>query len=132
MLGNHYYSPNGYWRGYEAVDKLAEATSIDKNTVKEWLEKQALWQIYLPTPKYIPRWHWNVEKVNQIHQSDLLFLTHDTVRRKTYKYALLVVDVASRYADAEPLTSKDSSGLVKAFEKILSDKIVAPPYRDHV
>ena len=42
---------------------------------KEWLKKQALWQIYLPSPRYIPRPHWTVDKPNEIHQADLLFLT---------------------------------------------------------
>jgi hypothetical protein len=125
-LSNNYYSTAGYWKGYDAVDKLSNASGVDKQIARKWLEKQALWQIYLPKPQYIPRWHWNVEKVNQVHQSDLLFLTHDTVGKKTYKYAILVVDVASRYADAEPLTAKESSGLAKAFEKIYSRKLKWP------
>ena len=125
-LSNHYYSTAGYWKGYDAVDKLSNASGVDKQITRKWLEKQALWQIYLPKPQYIPRWHWNVEKVNQVHQSDLLFLTHDKVGKKTYKYAILVVDVASRYADAEPLTAKESSGLAKAFEKIYSRKLKWP------
>lgn len=125
-LTNNYYSPSGYWKGYAAIDKLVDATNLDKQIVKKWLERQALWQMYLPAPNYIPRYHWDVEKVNQIHQSDLLFLTHDRVGRKTYKYALLVVDIASRYVDAEPLTSKDSGGLAKAFEKIYSRKLKWP------
>ena len=86
-LSNHYYSTQGYWKGYEAINKLADVTNINKDIVRKWLERQALWQIYLSAPKYIPRYHWNVEKVNQIHQADLLFLPHDTVKRKTYKYA---------------------------------------------
>ena len=61
-----------------------------------------------------------------IHQADLLFLPHDTVGRKTYKYALVVVDVATRYKDAEPLTSKESSLVAKAFEKIYSRKLNWP------
>ena len=61
-----------------------------------------------------------------IHQVDLLFLPHDTVRRKTYKYALVVVDIATRYKDAEPLTSKESSLVAKAFEKIYSRKLKWP------
>ena len=36
------------------------------------------------------------------------------------KYALVVVDVASRYVDAEPLSSKNSTRVAKAFEKIFS------------
>ena len=57
-----------------------------------------------------------------VHQVDLLFLPHDTLGRgrgrKTYKYALTVVDVASRFKEAEPLTSKESVEVAKAFQKI--------------
>jgi len=97
-----------------------------KNIVKNWLEKQALWQIYLPPPNYIPRYHWNISKPNEIHQADLLFLPHDIVKRKTYKYALVVVDIASRYIDAEPLTSKYSTEVSTAFNKLYSRKLQWP------
>ena len=46
------------------------------------------------------------------------FLPHDKLRRKTYKYALTVVDIASRYKEAEPLTSKDSNEVARAFQAI--------------
>ena len=83
FLNRLYYSTDGYWKGYSAIPKLAKAAKVSEKVAKEWLEKQALWQIYLPAPKYIPRPHWRVNKPNQIHQADLLFLPHDTVRRKT-------------------------------------------------
>ena len=55
-----------------------------------------------------------------MHQADLLFLPHDKLPhgRKVYKYALTVVDVASRYKAAEPLTSKESDEVSKAFQRI--------------
>ena len=125
-LSKIYYSPGGYWKGYSAFSKLADAAGVSENEAKEWLKLQALWQIYLPSPRYIPRPHWTVDKPNEIHQADLLFLPHDTVRRKTFKYALVVIDVASRYKDAEPLTSKESSEVAKSFEKIYSRKLKWP------
>ena len=48
------------------------------------------------------------------------------MRRKTFKYALVVIDVASRYKDAELLTSKESSEVAKSFEKIYSRKLKWP------
>ena len=39
-------------------------------------------------------------------------------RDKRYKYALTVVDVASRYKAAEPLTSKNYDEVSKAFQRI--------------
>ena len=85
---------------------------------KQWLYKQAIWQIYLPAPRYVPRPKFDVATPNSVHQADLLFLPHDKLRRKTYKYALTVVDIASRYKEAEPLTSKDSNEVAKAFQAI--------------
>ena len=55
---------------------------------------------------------------NEVHQADLLFLPHDKVRRKTYKYALTVVDVASRFKAAEPLTTKESKEVANALSRI--------------
>ena len=54
-LSKIYYSPGGYWKGYSAFSKLADAAGVLENEAKEWLKKQALWQIYLPSPRYIPR-----------------------------------------------------------------------------
>ena len=79
-----------------------------------------MWQIYLPAPKYIPRPKFDIRIPNEVHQAGLLFLPHDRLPRcrKTYKYALTVVDVASRYKEAEPLTSKESAEVATAFSKI--------------
>ena len=84
---------------------------MPENVVKQWLFKQALWQIYLPAPRHVPRPKFDVATPNSVHQADLLFLPYDKLSRgrKIYKYALTVVDVASRYKGAEPLTSKDSA-----------------------
>ena len=125
-LSKLHYSTNGYWKGYAAISKLAHTAKVSEDEAKQWLEKQALWQIYLPAPKYIPRPHWRVDKPNKIHQADLLFLPHDTYRKKTYKYALVVVDIASRYKDAEALTTKECSEVAKAFKKIYSRKLKWP------
>ena len=84
---------------------------------KKWLAKQALWQIYLPAPRYIPRPKFDVSSPNAVHQADLLFLPHDKLPkgRKVYKYALTVVDVASRYKAAEPLASKEPEEVSRGF-----------------
>ena len=65
---------------------------------------------------------------NAVHQADLLFLPHDKLPRgkKIFKYALTVVDVASRFKAAEPLTSKDSSEVSRAFQKIYKGPLKWP------
>jgi len=117
-----YYSPQGYWKGIAALKKLAQAAKVSEDATKKWLIKQAIWQIYLPAPKRIPRPKFDVSTPNEVHQADLLFLPHDTLGRgrgrKTYKSALTVVDIASRFKEAEPLSSKESAEVASAFQKI--------------
>ena len=43
LLAKIYYSPGGYWKGYSAFSKLADAAGVSENEAKEWLKKQALW-----------------------------------------------------------------------------------------
>ena len=100
-LANIYYSPRGYWKGLTAIKKLASAAKVTEQQAKDWLKKQAIWQIYLPAPRQIPRPKFDVAVPNEVHQADLLFLPHDRVGRNTFLYALTVVDVASRYKEAE-------------------------------
>ena len=96
-LSKIYYSPQGYWKGLAAVKKLASTAKVEEEVAKRWLSKQALWQIYLAAPRYIPRPIFDVSLPDAVHQADLLFLPHDKLPhgRKVYKYALAVVDVAT-------------------------------------
>ena len=59
---------------------------------------------------------------NAVHQAHLLFLPHDTVGhgqdRKTYKYTLTVLDVASLFKEAETLSLKDSAKVRSDIKKI--------------
>ena len=89
-----------------------------------------MWQIYLPPPKKIIRPRFDVSAENEVHQADLLFLPYDTVKvgriNKTYRYALTLVDLGTRYKEAEPLTSKDSKEVAMAFEKNIQKAFEIP------
>lgn len=61
----------------------------------------------------------------QIAQADVLFMPSD----KGYKYILVVVDNGSRLIDAQPMKSKGSESVVKAFETIFSRNYVNKPKR---
>ena len=80
--------------------------------------KQAIWQIYLPMPRYIPRPKFDVSTPNDVHQADLLFLPYDKVGCKTFKYVLTMVDVASHFKAAEPLTTKETKEVADALGHI--------------
>ena len=72
---------------------------------------------FFAAQKHIPGPTSDVESPNAVHQADLLFLPHDRLPKgkKVYKYALTVVDVASRFKAAQPLMSKGFSEVSKAF-----------------
>ena len=125
-----YYSDGGYWRGKSAIQRLAKSLGSTKEEAEKWLLKQPLYQIYLPAPKYIPRPNASMSifaKPNDIHQSDLLSLPHEKFKKKTYKYALNIVDVASRYKGSYQLTSKNAKEVAQAFQWIYENTPLTYP-----
>jgi hypothetical protein len=71
-LAKTYYSPKGYWKGIAAIQKLATAAGVSEEEARGFLKKQAIWQIYLPAPRHIPRPKFDVPTPNEAHQADLL------------------------------------------------------------
>jgi len=53
-LSSIYYTPNGYWRGLAAIKKLATAAKVSKKVARDWLERQAIWQIIFACPATHP------------------------------------------------------------------------------
>ena len=117
-----YYNPRDYWRGLAAVQKLAAAAKVSEQVARDWLKRQAVWQIYLAAPRYIPRPMFDENRPNAVHQADLLYLPHDRVgssrKAKTFRYALTIVDVASCYKEAELLTEKSAVKVAKALSRV--------------
>ena len=116
-----YYSDDGYWRGKSAIQKLSGASGSTKEEAEKSLMKQPLYQIYLPPPKYIPRPNASMSlfaKPNDIHQADILYLPPDKFKKKTYKYALNFMDVASRYKGSYQLATENSKEVAQAFQWI--------------
>ncbi|CAG8770622.1 19125_t:CDS:1 [Gigaspora rosea] len=131
IMRNVYYCPSGYYSNPKSLLKALKASDACKKKrhrfhlkdVKDWLEHQQSYQIYMPPPKHIPRVSYGkITRPNCVHQCDILFLTHDHYRGKTYKAVLNMIDCASRYKASVPLTSKNSSEVARAFRKIYRDR----------
>ena len=127
-LSRIYYSPKGFWKRLSAVKIISQEAGVSEDKAKIFLMKQVIWQIYLPAPRTIPRPTFDVDLPNAVHQADLLFLPHDKLPRgkKIFKYALTVIDIASRFKAAKPLTSKDSSEVSRDFRKIYKGPLKWP------
>ena len=103
-----YYQPNHLWKGQKAVKKLKELSGEKPKTVKQWLSRQAFWQVHLPAPKHVYRPHYQVTTPNEMHQCDLLYMPSDTLYGNKYKYILAGTDAASRFKVARRLRTKQA------------------------
>ena len=101
-----YYQPNHLWKGQKAIKKLKDLSKAKPKVIKQWLSKQAFWQVH--PPKHVDRPHYQVTTPNEMHQFDLLYMPSDMLYRNKYKYILSGIDVASRYKVARPLRTKQA------------------------
>src|SRR2546429_1467405 len=87
--------------------------------IKNWLNKQALYQIHKPRPKFIQYASFNnIQFLNKVHQSDTTLMPHDKVGNQIYKYRGIIKDVATRYRHSFALTDKSSAQMAKEIQKI--------------
>ena len=90
------------------VKKLAEYSKEKPKVIKQWLSRQAFWQVHLPAPKCIDRPHYQVTIPNEMHQFDLLYMPLDTLYGSKYKYILAGIDAASRFKVVRLLRTKQA------------------------
>ena len=122
-----YYQPNHLWKGQEAVKKLKELSGEKPKTVKEWLSRQAFWQVHLPAPKRVDRPHYQVTTPNEMHQFDLLYMPSDTLYGSKYKFILAGIDAASRYKVTRPLRTKQARDVAEMIADIYKVGLLTYP-----
>ena len=113
-----YYQPDHLWKGKLAIKKLVDLSKEKPKDVRNWLSKQAFWQVHSPPPKRIDRPHYEVTTPNKVHQFDVLYMPQDTLYGNTYKYILAGIDVASRYKVARPMRTKQAKNLAEMIADI--------------
>ena len=113
-----YYQPNHLCKGKKAIKKLQEYSKEKPMVVKQWLSKQAFWQVHLPPPKCVDRPHYKVMIPNEMHQFDLLYVPSDTLYGNKYRYILAGIDAASRYKVTRPLRTKQARDVAEMIADI--------------
>ena len=114
-LQKMYYSPGGLVLGRSAARKLkAKIPDLKQRQIQHWLDRQSVYQVYKAKPKRIKFPHYTQDQPNHTHQIDLVPLPTDN----GYKMALTVVDIASRYKEAEPLKKKTAFNTTNAILRI--------------
>lgn len=112
-----YYKPHNLWKGKKALRNL-ERLDVKPKEIKQWLAKQAFYQVHLPAPRHVERPHYEVTIPNELHQFDLLYMPGDKLYGSKYKYILAGIDVASRYKVARPLRTKQAKEVAEMISDI--------------
>ena len=98
--------------------KLKELSREKRKVIKQWLSRQAFWQVHLPAPKHMDRPHYQVATPNEMHQFDLLYIPSDSLYGSKYKYILAGIDAASRYKVARLLRTKQAHDVAEMIADI--------------
>ena len=113
-----YYQPQHLWKGQKAITNLKKLSKFGPKRVKQWLSRQAFWQVHLPGPKHVKRPHYDVTTPNELHQFDLLYMPYDKLYGNKYKYILAGIDAVSRYKVARPLGTKQAKDVAEMIKDI--------------
>ena len=117
-MDKRYCQPNHLWKGQKAVKKLRELSGEKPKVIKQWLSRQAFWQVHLSAPKRVDRPHYEVTVPNEMHQFDLLYMLSDSLYGSKYKYILAGIDAASRFKVARPLRTKQARDVAEMIADI--------------
>ena len=86
--------------------------------IKQWLSRQAFWQVHLPAPKRVGRLHYQVTIPNEMRQFDLLYMSSDTLYGNKYKYIVAGINAASRYKVVRSLRTKQARDVAEMIADI--------------
>jgi hypothetical protein len=78
-LQKSYYQTLGYQRTAKKLHKASLKAGFDfsLNEVCDWLERQAIYQIHKPRPRYISQASFSsITTPNEVHQMDVLYTRH--------------------------------------------------------
>ncbi|CAG8795715.1 12572_t:CDS:1, partial [Cetraspora pellucida] len=92
-----YYRPEDYYQTAEKMRDVCKRAGHNFSLAEicNWLNKQAVFQIHKPPPRYIPRVSFNTIQIpNKCHQADILYMPYDKIGKITYMFCLNVVDIA--------------------------------------
>ena len=126
-----YYQPNHLWKGQATVKKLAEYSKEKPKVIKQWLSRQAFWQVHLPAPKQVDRPHYQVTIPNEMHQFDLLYMPSDKLYGNKYKYILAGIDATSRFKVTRPLRTKQARDVAEMIADIYKFRPLTYPSTSH-
>jgi hypothetical protein len=116
ILKDLYYGKSGFMNKQTLFNLASKKDpSITRNDVTNWFIEQDINQIYHHSSnKYDKHAHFYITEPNALHMIDLMYMPND----KSLKYILCVIDVATRYKAAMPLSTKNAHNVLNKLEEI--------------
>ena len=115
-----FYDPK-HPAGFASVSKLAKASGIKPQKVKEWLKAQPTYTLHRVARKKYPTRKYIVHDIDEQWQADLADVSLIAKQNKGYTFILTVIDIFSRYAWARPLKTKRGKEVAAAFKDIFRE-----------
>ena len=124
LLKRIYYDINstGSFGGAKRLfDKVkAIDPSINLKQVRDWLKGQETYTNFKSRRIHFHRLPILVDRVDEQWQADLMDMSYWSQYNDQNRYILVVIDVLSRFAFAEPLRDKSARSIIAAFTKVFS------------
>ncbi|CAB5303378.1 unnamed protein product [Rhizophagus irregularis] len=137
-----FYQPSGYQRTAKKLYETSQNAGYDftLDEVQDWLERQAVYQVHKPHPRFIPCVSFSsIQVPNEVHQADILYMPYDKVYDDTTCPLtwpkLLITDRGSEFkGECEKLMtshgvkiqktkSKRTVGIVERYNRTLVEKL---------
>lgn len=107
--------------GINALQRVLKGR-VKKQQIKKYLQTKDSYTLHKPLRHKFQRNRVVVGGLNEQFQSDLVDMQALSAFNNGYKYLLTCIDILSKYAWAIPLKDKKSFTVMKALEKIFSER----------
>jgi len=104
--------------GFSSIQDLKRKTGAPIKIIKEFLESQDVYTKFKKADKKFPKRRFYTKGIDEIFQTDLVFLDKNNKEYKPYKYLLLVIDTFSKFLWIEPLKTKSGIEVKNTFDII--------------
>lgn len=134
QLDNIYYDPSdaGSYGGIERLYKRSSELKIpgvNRNVIREYLSEQTAYTLHKPARRHFIRNRTYVHGIDHQWQADLADMQGLQSDNDHYRYILTVIDVFSKHAWVQAVTSKSSKEVTNAFQAILKRSEPRKPER---
>lgn len=125
LLEKRYFDPSNassFSNPKSFFDTVHKNHNVTLNEIKNWLQSKNAYTLFKRTVHRFPRLKTLTNHVDEQWQADLLDISWYAEHNSDTKYLLVVIDLFSRYAWAQPIKNKSGETVSKAMHKILKKR----------